>query len=151
MFTSSTNAYSRRVSLLIVEDNPDERLIIEQTLSQVLTDVTVVWANDETVALDYLEQCVNEARALPRLVLLDIYLPAREQGWRFLQTVRDQGWQGVMPVIALRHSNESADILTAYDLGASSYITKPVDIEGWLNYFTILRTYWWHTATLPVK
>lgn len=151
MPTSSTNAYLRRVNLLIVEDNPDEQFIIGQALKRTLTDVTPVWANDEITALDYLEQCVNEVRSLPRLVLLDLYLPDRAQGWRFLETIRQRGWQRLMPVVVVSHSSASFDILTAYDLGASSYITKPVGIEGWVEHFTVLQTYWWHTATLPVK
>lgn len=150
--TTNTSQRNRRpASLLIVEDNADERLIIGQALNQTLTDITPVWASNEVEAIQYLETCVDFYQPLPRLVLLDIYLPDRQQGWAFLQTVKDRSWQRSMPVVALSRSSELADIHTAYDLGASSYIIKPTSLEQWLEYLNVVRTYWWDTATLPTK
>ena len=102
-------------------------------------------------AIEYIDACEAQEQPLPRLVLLDLYLPNREQAWVFLQTIQSRSWQRTMSVVAISRSGEPADVNMAYDLGASSYIIKPMDLDGWFEYFNVLRTYWWHTATLPTR
>ncbi len=134
---------------MIIEDKPDEWAIIEQAIKRTWGDISPIWATDETEALRYLDACALEQRPLPRLVLLDLYLPQRQQGWQFLEEIRARAWQRYMSVVVLSRSTEPTDVSTSYDLGANSYIAKPADFEGWFEYFSALRSYWLETVTLP--
>ncbi|QJW89649.1 response regulator [Spirosoma taeanense] len=141
----------QHATLLIVEDEPDQRLIVDYALKQTLDSVELVWAGNEIEALQHLDECIGQMLPLPRLVLLDLYLPRVQQGWYFLEQIRSHSWQRHMPVIAFSNSQAPADIIKAYDLGANSYITKPATADQWLDYFRAMRIYWWETVTLPLS
>jgi len=87
---------------------------------------------------------------LPKLILLDLYLPTNEAGWELLMHIKGMrspiNW---IPVVVLSSSANGDDILKAYRLGASSYLVKPYRISDWFTYFRELKTYWWETASLP--
>ncbi|MGF7214769.1 DNA-binding response OmpR family regulator [Spirosoma lacussanchae] len=153
MHSSLSDASRRnlhRASLIIIEDNPDERVIIRRAAEQTLEDISLIWANTADDALRYLDQCDGQVRLLPKLVLLDLYLPDAEQGWQFLTQLKDRSWKRSLPIVVLSRSSSPADVIQAYDLGANSYIIKPGSLEAWHDYFSSLRLYWWETVTLPV-
>ena len=83
--------------------------------------------------------------------MLDIYLPGREDGWQLLPSLKMPGSTlRLIPVTLLSHSEMPEDIQIGYDLGANSYLVKPTDYAQWLDYFQILRQYWWNTVSLPL-
>jgi CheY-like chemotaxis protein len=87
---------------------------------------------------------------MPKLILLDLYLPERNDGWQVLSEIRALTAPcNQVPVVMLSSSNVQADITEAYRRGSSSYLVKPTAYSEWLDYFKQLRTYWWETVTLP--
>jgi CheY-like chemotaxis protein len=152
MPTLSAQAITRKslkTSILVVEDNSDHQLLLRYVLQRSFADTTPIFADTAEQALNYLSQCQQQQIAPPNLVLLDLYLPNVEQGWQFLQQIKTFPPAQRPPVVVLSVSREEEDVLKAYQLGATSYITKPIGREEWLTYFQRLRQYWWDTVTLP--
>lgn len=115
-----------------------------------MPDVAVVWANTASQALSHLDECIAAGQPLPKLMLLDLYLPDAEQAWQLLQTLRQPGSPyGWMPVVLISHSDQREDINNFYAFGGTSYIVKPDTYEQWVSYFETVRLYWWETVTLP--
>lgn len=140
----------KNAKLLIIEDNPDQRMLIESAIRRSLPEVNYVLTTTEDEAVMYLNQCSQAEWEMPKLILLDLYLPTREIGWRLLDYIKSMSSAlSKIPVVLLSASSARADITEAYQRGCSSYLVKPSQFADWLNYFQTLRTYWWETATLP--
>lgn len=147
---STTRNNFRNAKLLIIEDNPDHGIIIRKALKLCLPEVMPILVTTEKEALVYLDQCQLEEWEFPKLILLDLYLPEAQNGWRLLEQIKALPTQlSKIPVILLSHSNSREDIAEAYERGCSSYLVKPTRFDEWLVYFQTLRTYWWETVTLP--
>ncbi|MEZ0612192.1 response regulator [Fibrella sp. WM1] len=140
---------SRNQTLLVVEDNPDHQVLLRYVIQRSLANTTPVFTDSADQAMAYLTQCVQNDLATPRLVLLDLYLPQAENGWQFLREVKQIPASRRPPVVVLSVSHEEDDIAQAYQLGATSFISKPIGDAEWLGYFEIIRRYWWETVTLP--
>jgi len=146
--TVRTNFNNAR--LLIIEDNLDHGLIMIDSMSQCLPEVKPILVSTEEEALTYLNRCSTEEWALPKLILLDLYLPNRQNGWRLLEQIKAMpAAMSKIPVVLLSQSTEKNDIHEAYQRGCSSYLVKPRLSTDWLQQFQSLRTYWWETVTLP--
>lgn len=131
--------------ILLVEDNPDD---IELTLrafekSKIANDIVVV--QDGEAALDYLFKrglYAGENQGLiPEVVLLDLKLP-KVDGLEVLRQIRSDERTRRLPVVVLTSSNEDGDIFASYDLGANSFVRKPVDFVRFIEAAKHLGLYW---------
>lgn len=148
--TSRPNLRSTR--LLLIEDNRQQCRLIETVLKSCMPDVNLVVATTPEQALHQLSEWTQAQASLPRLILLDLYLPTREAGLHLLRSLKGASSPyRLIPLTLLSHSEKSDDIQTCYNLGANSYIIKPVSYPQWLTYFDSLRQYWWHTVSLPIR
>ncbi len=143
------NIPARSQTVLVVEDNPDHQVLLRYVIQRSLTNTTPVFTDSADQAMAYLTSCVNNNLTPPKLVLLDLYLPKAEHGWQFLRHVKQMPATMRPPVVVLSVSREEDDIAQAYQLGASSFISKPIGQAEWLTYFETIRRYWWETVTLP--
>ena len=140
----------RGARLLVIDDNLDHGVIIKRVVGQCLAEVESTIATDEKQAMTYLTNCQSEEWSWPKLIILDLYLPNRQDGWRLLDQIKSlPHGMNKIPVILFSHSADHNDITESYQRGCSSYLTKPSQIEQWTEYFQMLRTYWWETVTLP--
>jgi CheY-like chemotaxis protein len=147
---SSVRRAGKESTLLIIDDNPDQGFLIEHAARQSMPTVKPVVVASELEALAYLNECSTDLSKLPTLILLDLYLPDRQTGWRVFEQIRQLSpTLGNIPVVLLSHSTSRTDINEAYDRGCSSYLSKPETADEWLAYFQAVRTYWWETVTLP--
>jgi len=132
-------------TILLVEDNPDDEALTLRALKRnnILNEVVV--ARDGAEALDYLfAQGVHsdrDAGKLPEVVLLDLKLPKLD-GLEVLRRIRDEPLTRRLAVVILTSSNEERDIIAGYDLGANSYIRKPVDFNQFMEAIRQLGIYW---------
>jgi two-component system response regulator len=132
-------------TILLVEDNPDDEALTLRALKRnnILNEVVV--AHDGVEALDYLfGSGVHAGRDLskaPQLVLLDLKLP-KVDGLEVLKRLRADPRTRLQPVVILTTSNEERDIVSSYELGANSYIRKPVDFNQFMEAVRQLGLYW---------
>lgn len=132
-------------TILLVEDNPSDIELTRRALqkSHVANELVVV--EDGQEALEYLfsqdpttQAYINE---LPTLVLLDLKLP-KVDGLQVLRQIRADDHACRLPVVILTTSSEEQDIAQSYDLGANSYIRKPVDFKQFVESVSHLGLYW---------
>ncbi|MBD2752276.1 response regulator [Spirosoma validum] len=147
--TTPRRRKQRQIPILIVEDNADQWLIIRAALTQCFPEVEPIWANTVSQAILYLETNTQETSKFPRLILCDLYLPRKEDGWALVEFLETNKFSRKPTVIILSSSQEADDIEKAYSLGVASYIVKPGTYHQWLNCFYTFRRYWWEVATLP--
>ena len=132
-------------TILLVEDNPDDEALTLRALKRnnILNEVIV--ARDGAEALDYLfARGAHSGRDLgrqPEVVLLDLKLP-KVDGLEVLQQIRQDERIRRLAVVILTSSNEERDIIASYDLGANSYIRKPVDFTQFMDAVRQLGLYW---------
>jgi len=132
-------------TILLVEDDPNDVLLIQRAFrkSDVANPIQVVGDGEEAIA--YLSgrgpYADRERYPLPVLLLLDLKLP-RKSGFEVLEWLRQQPGLKRLPVAVLTSSAETPDINRAYDLGANSYLVKPVRFEGLLRMVQTLNLYW---------
>ena len=138
-----------KATILVVEDNTDQWFIIHWALLQRFPEVEAIWMQEPTQAIMYLEACAQDVRELPKLILLDLYLPLRQQGWNLLGRIKAHHLFCEIPVIILSQSSDPDDIHESYTLRSNSYIVKPMGYQNWLACMDSFRSYWWDSTTLP--
>lgn len=135
-------------TILLVEDNPDDELLTLRALRANHLGNHVEVARDGVQAVEYLLGDGHADRPLPELVLLDLKLPKMD-GLEVLQRLRANARTRRLPVVVLTSSREEQDIISSYELGANSYVRKPVDFEQFLEAVRQLGLYWLVLSELP--
>ncbi len=139
-------------TLLLVEDNPDDELLTLRALRRYNLANEIVVARDGQEALDYLfaegEFSGRDTHQLPQVILLDLKLPKLD-GLQVLQRLRADKLTHHVPVVILTSSNDQRDRLRSYDLGANSYVRKPVDFKEFLEAARQLGLYWLVLNEIP--
>jgi CheY-like chemotaxis protein len=142
---------TRPVEILLVEDNPGDVLLIQESLKKTLAHNHLHVAEDGVEAMDYLLQKGRFTSApKPDLILLDLNLP-RMDGRELLKEIKSEKQFKRIPVVVLTSSDADDDIKTAYDLHANCYITKPVDFKKFNTVIASLEEFWFSVVTLPEK
>lgn len=130
--------------ILLVEDNPDDEALAVRALKHCNIATDLVVARDGAEALDYLLSTgmySGQDRLDPQVILLDLNLPKLD-GLAVLRRLRADERTRRIPVVILTSSNEEQDRLSSYDLGANSYVRKPVDFEEFSEATRLLGNYW---------
>jgi len=132
-------------SILLVEDNPDDVALTLRALKKNNIANEVVVARDGEEALEYLtatgKYAGRSVTDLPQIVLLDLKLP-KVGGLEVLRAMRADPHTRLLPVVVLTSSSEEGDVIASYDLGANSYIRKPVDFNQFQEAVRQLGLYW---------
>ena len=139
--------------ILLVEDNPDDEELTLRALRRNQIANEVIVAHDGQEALDFIfGQAAWEGRDpadLPALILLDLNLP-KIDGLSVLRQIRADERTRRAPVVILTSSSEQRDLISGYDLGANSYVRKPVAFEEFVEAVRQLGLYWLVLNELPV-
>jgi CheY-like chemotaxis protein len=142
------------VTILVAEDDPDDRLLIKGAFRENLAINSIHFVNDGVELLDYLrrqDKYTNPGDApTPDLVLLDLNMP-RKDGREALEEIKTDPHLRHIPVVVLTTSNAQEDILLSYDIGVAGYITKPVKFDGLVEALKGLKQYWEQVVRLPAK
>ena len=142
----------RDAPVLLVEDNPDHVVLIQRTLKKANLTRPVVVVGDGESAVDYFmgrgPYRDRQLHPLPALVLLDLKLP-RMSGLDVLEWIHQQPGLKRLPIVVLTTSRERSDIDRAYDLGANSYLVKPLNLDALLEMLQQLNTYWLTLNQMP--
>lgn len=126
--------------ILLVEDNPvDLDLTLRAFSARKLTNPIQI-ARDGEEALAFIEKW-EKGDAVPVVILLDLKLP-KINGLEVLEVIKKHPIFRTIPVVVLTTSSESADVKTSYELGANSYILKPVDFDKFIEVARQIELYW---------
>lgn len=141
--------------ILLVEDNPDDVELTIRAFRKNHISNEVIVAKDGAEALAYLQgvgmYAGRDVRDMPVVVLLDLKLP-KIDGLEVLKIIRQNEITKLLPVVILTSSAEQNDVINGYNMGANSYIRKPVDFEQFTEAIKSLGLYWlvWNEPP-PIK
>ncbi|MFY9221166.1 MAG: response regulator [Blastocatellia bacterium] len=142
------------IVILIADDDIDDRLLTKDALieSRLANDLRFVEDGEEL--MDYLlhqgKYKNPENSPQPGLILLDLNMPKKD-GRETLKEIKANESLRHIPVVILTTSKADEDILKSYDLGANSFICKPVSFESLVNVMRVLGKYWFEIVELPNK
>ena len=138
--------------ILLVEDNPDDEELTLRALKKNNIGNNLVVVRDGAEALDFLycngAYADRDPRELPQVVLLDLKLP-KVDGMEVLARIRAEQSTRFLPVVVLTSSREEQDLIKSYQLGANSYVRKPVDFTQFIEAVRQLGLYWLVLNEIP--
>lgn len=135
----------RPITILVADDDPDDRLLIEEAMSEARIFNEVEYVCD---GIEAMERLHASGRSLPGLILLDLNMP-RKDGREVIAEIKADPALKRIPIVVLTTSDAETDICRSYDLGANSYIKKPVSFEGLLDVVKTLQSYWLQLVVTP--
>jgi two-component system response regulator len=130
-------------TILYVEDDPNDEELTLRVLENYNIANRIIVLRDGAEALEYFFPSSEngEANPLPQLVLLDLKLP-KVDGLEVLKRIREDERTRLLPVVILTSSSEDQDVIESYNLGANSYVRKPVEFDEFAEAIRRLSMYW---------
>jgi two-component system, chemotaxis family, response regulator Rcp1 len=139
------------VQILLVEDNPGDVRLTREALKEAKFRNTVTVVGDGVEALAYLHrQGKYSAATRPHMIMLDLNMP-RMDGREVLEAIKKDPDLRRIPVVVLTSSEAESDIARAYELHANCYVTKPVDIDHFLQVVKSIEEFWVEIVKLPAE
>lgn len=143
----------RPATILIAEDDDQDFLLAEHAFGKAGIENPVVRVRDGDELMEFLlrKGRYQDPAELPwpLLLLLDLRMPKKD-GWEALQEIKAQPRLRRIPVVVLTTSKEPEDVTRCYELGASSYIKKPLGMDQLLKIAQALKTYWLEVIEFPL-
>ena len=139
-------------TILLVEDSEDDYEATIRAFKKADIHNPVAWCRSGKEALDFLHQegayQKDRKEQHPDLVLLDLNMPGID-GRKTLQLIKEDNDLKKIPVVILTTSGDERDIQACYQMGANSYVQKPVNFDGLIEAVKRIKGYWFDTALLP--
>ena len=148
------NTQGKTVTILMADDDADDRLLAKDALAECNLNGELHFVENGEELLDYLQRRGKyldlTSSPRPSLILLDLNMP-RKDGREALREIKSNPEFRKIPVIVLTTSKADTDIAQIYDLGANSFISKPVTFDSLVKVMRILGNYWCEIVELPAK
>jgi chemotaxis family two-component system response regulator Rcp1 len=145
----STPGRVEPIEVLLVEDSAGDIRLTREAFKDAKVHINLHVASDGVEAMAFLKRDGPHAAApRPDLILLDLNLPKKD-GREVLKEIKESPTLKIIPVVILTTSASEADILRTYQLHANCYITKPVDLEGFLKVVKSIDSFWLSVVKLP--
>ena len=142
------------VTILMADDDPDDRLLVEDAFMEIRLDNPLDFVGDGIELMDYLHRrgaYVHLAGTpLPGLILLDLNMP-RKNGREALHEIKQDETLRKIPVVILTTSKADEDLLASYQLGANSFVVKPVTFDKLVEVIRVVTDYWLCVVSLPMS
>jgi len=146
---ANVETHSRTAEILLIEDNPGDVELIQEALQtgRVLNHISVATDGEEGIA--FLSRGAGyESAPRPDLILLDLNLP-RKDGFEVLNEIKTRPELSRVPVVILTSSQAERDILKGYDLRANCFVSKPVEVDEFLDVVRSTGEFWLSIVKLP--
>lgn len=138
----------KAIRLLLVEDSASDVRLLKEALKEVGVPVQITVTRDGVEAMEHLRQVELGLTTRPDLVLLDLNLP-RKNGREVLAEIKSSSRLKHIPVLVMTSSQAEDDINQCYALNANCYITKPGDLNAYIDVVRAIEDFWFFTARLP--
>ena len=146
------NKEPKAIEILIADDDAEDRMLIRDALNENRLKNGLQFVEDGEQLLDYLHNkgkfSDKEKYPRPGIILLDLNMPKKD-GREALKEIKQDPTLRTIPIVILTTSKAEEDILKSYNLGVSSFITKPVTFEGLVEVMKTLNKYWFEIVELP--
>ena len=139
----------RKFSILIAEDDPDDRFLLKKAFEENKAEETIAFVENGIKALEFLKKIRDANHVFPNLIILDLNMPFRD-GKEVLREIKEDNVLKRIPVLVLSTSSNEAIIDKCYELGANTYIVKPLSFERLLKVVEQIKSYWLQIASLPL-
>jgi CheY-like chemotaxis protein len=147
-----SNANKNTMVILIADDDPEDRMLVKEALEESRLKNKMAFVENGEELLEYLQNrgkfSDKEAYPTPGLILLDLNMPKKD-GREALREIKADPRLRIIPIVVLTTSKAEEDILKTYDLGVSSFISKPVTFSGLVDAMRTLSKYWFEIVELP--
>ncbi len=139
-------------SILLVEDDPGDQKLIKVSLKnqKIANELHIVGSGEEAMEFLYHRGKYSDGMPFPDLILLDLKMPGMG-GKEFLRRIKQDERMKKIPVVILTSSDSEKDILDSYNLQASGYVKKPVELEDFKRVVKEINEYWFIICKLPPK
>lgn len=141
-----------RTVVIIAEDDPDDRLLIQDALKEACQNVDVRFVQDGAEMIDYLNhkgQYLDPGKSpYPELILLDLNMP-KKSGLEVLEEIKRDPALRTIPVVVLTTSRAPEHVAKSYELGGNGFIAKPSSYSELVELMANLDRYWFRTVQLP--
>jgi CheY-like chemotaxis protein len=135
-------------SIIIAEDDSDDRLLLETAFKETGIEIKLVFANNGVELLKLLT--AHDQSVYPRVILLDLNMPKKD-GREVLKELKEHPHLKKIPVIVFTTTKNEAEIARCYELGANTYVVKPDSYSELLKVVKRLKSYWFETASVAVR
>ena len=137
------------IEILMIDDNPGDIWLTQQALQECKINNHLHYIEDGEEAIAYLRRDGVYAQATrPDLVLLDLNLPKRS-GFEVLAEIKSNPQLKHIPVVILTTSQAEKDIMQSYNLHANAYITKPIELDQFIEIVSAIESFWFQIVKLP--
>jgi CheY-like chemotaxis protein len=141
----------KEIEILLVEDNPGDIRLVREALGECGMNHRLEVVTDGVAALEYLRRQKSSSNgSLPDLMLLDLNLPKKDGREVLIEVKRDANLRR-LPVVIFSSSEAEADIHSSYDHHANCYISKPLDLDAFIQVVGQIGRFWIDTVILPTK
>ncbi len=129
--------------IFLIEDNEQDEILTIKALQKnnILNEIKIARDGEEALRFLFNEEAINYQKELPQLILLDLKLP-KINGLEVLKQIKSNPRTKLIPVVILTTSIEDSDLLSGYELGANSYVRKPVNYHEFTEAVKSLGSYW---------
>lgn len=144
--------YGEKSSVIVIEDNEDHLFFIRSALQDSMPGVEVIEFTNAAAVNERLGPAWDGIHPAPHLILMDLYLPGRQDGLDLLvnihQLLVNKNCRSI-PVIVFSYSDKPEDMRASYQRNANAFMTKGKNASLWKNDFKNLRNFWWNTVSSP--
>lgn len=141
---------NKKILILMADDDDDDRFLAQTAFEESAAECELLFAKDGSEVLEMLQKAEkgeDVAVRMPNLILLDLNMP-RKNGWQVLHELKSSEHLKHIPVLIFTTSKSPEHVLMSYNLGASSFITKPSSFNSLLDVVRLIGQYWKDVATL---
>jgi CheY-like chemotaxis protein len=144
-----TNSSERPIRILLIEDNPADARLLQESLKEAKIYNTLYVAEDGIAAMDFLYRRGKFTDApSPNVILLDLNLPKKD-GRKVLKEVKGDADLKHIPIVVVTSSKAEEDIAMSYDLHANCYVIKPLELEQFSKTIKSIEEFWFKIVKLP--
>ncbi|MBB6462438.1 response regulator [Flammeovirga kamogawensis] len=140
------------MTILYADDDPEDRMLTQEAFEESKLASNLIFVEDGEELMEYLNHkgkfSDKEKYPKPDLILLDLNMPKKD-GRECLKEIKLDDSLKKIPVVVLTTSNDEEDVLKTYNLGVSSFITKPVTFDSMVDIVKSLNQYWFQIVRLP--
>jgi CheY-like chemotaxis protein len=136
--------------ILIAEDDADDRYLLQTAFTESGYPERIDFVENGIEVLNYLDANYTDEKSLPGFILLDLNMPKKD-GREVLKELKQHPVFKKIPVIVFTTTKNEIEIKRCYELGANSYVVKPISFDALLKVVENIRSFWFQTASIPVS